>query len=266
MNRVRFVLPLLASLSMSLPLAAIAADPAAPPIATVNGVVIPAIYGDFVRQMRESRNVPADALSPEAVRDSLIASELLVQEALKLGLDKEPSVASALEFQKRELIGKAAIEHFARKNPISEDVLKAEYDKTKAKVGGQEYRVSHILVNTEKEANALIAELKKPKAKFDALAKKSSKDTSAGNGGDLGWILPANLVPEFAQAMTAMKKGQTSIKPVQTQFGWHVIRLVDTRAVDFPTYDKLKGRIANQLQQLAIRRHVQELRATAKVE
>lgn len=269
MPRTLFALPLLAGLAISA-MAADApvkkeADPSAP-IAVVNGVAIPAIYANFVRQGRQARNVPPELLSTESLKDALVASELMVQEALKKGLDKEPSVAAALEFQRRELLGKAALEDFARKNPVSEELIKAEYEKAKAKAGEKEYRARHILVPTEKEAKSILAQLKKPKVKFEDLAKKHSKDSSAKNGGDLDWTLPANLVPEFAQAMTALKKGETSSAPLQTQFGWHIIRLDDVRDLAFPPYEQVKGRIAGQLQQQAVRRHVQALRAEAKVE
>ncbi|MCP5277295.1 MAG: peptidylprolyl isomerase [Thiobacillus sp.] len=269
MHRSLLAVPLLASLAFSA-LAADAparqeADPKAP-FAVVNGVAIPAIYAEFVRQNRLARNMPAELLSEESLREALVASELMVQEALKKGLDKEPTVAAALEFQRREILGKAALEDYARKNPVSEELVQAEYDKAKVKAGEKEYRARHILVKTEKEAKTLLAQLKKPKVKFEDLARKYSKDSSAKNGGDLDWTLPANLVPEFAQAMTALKKGETSSVPVQTKFGWHIIRLDDVRDLAFPPYDQIKGRIAGQLQQLAIRRHLQALRAEAKVE
>lgn len=269
MHRTLLALPLLIGLSLP----ALAAD--APkqvtlkpddPLLKVNGVVIPAIYAEFVRQNRAARNMPPETQSLEALRDSLLATELLAQEAVRRGLDKEPMVVAAIEFQRRELLGKAALEDYARRHPIREETLRAEYEKAKEKAGDKEYRASHILVPTEKEAITLLAQLKKPKVKFEDLARKHSKDSSAGNGGDLGWNLPANLVPEFAQAMTALKKGETATEPVQTKFGWHILRLTDERRLDFPDFDKLKDRIANQLQQQAIRRHVQALRAEAKVE
>jgi peptidyl-prolyl cis-trans isomerase C len=276
MQRTVLALALMASLSLSSFAADTATAPDAPkvksfkpdePIAKVNGVDIPAIYAEFVRQNRAARNLPQEMLSLEAVRDSLVASELLVQEAIKKGLDKNPNVSAAIEFQRREFLGKAALDDFARHNPVSEELVKAEYDKAKAKAGTSEYRPRHILVPTEKEARALIAKLTTgKKAKFEDLAKSSSKDSSAGNGGDLGWILPANLVPEFAEAMTKLKKGEITKQPVQTQFGWHVIKLEDSRTLDFPAYDKLKGRIASQMQQMQMRKFVQELRATSKVE
>jgi len=236
------------------------------PIVKVNGTPVPAIYAEFVRQGRVSRNMPPETVSLEALKDTLIAQELLVQDALKNGLDKNPTLANAIEFQRRELLGKAALEDYANKHPIPDAELKAEYDIAKGKAGDSEYRASHILVPTEKEAKDILAQLKKPKASFEALAKKHSKDSSAGNGGDLGWNVAGNLVPEFAQAMAGLQKGELAKAPVKTQFGWHIIKLTDKRALAFPPFEEVKGKIANQLQQHAIRRYVQALRAEAKVE
>ncbi len=245
-----------------------AADaPANKPLAIVNGEAVPAMFGNFIRQNRIKRNMPPEALTDDAVKDGAVTATLLAQEAVKKGLDKEPTVAAALEFQKMELLGRATLEDYLRANPIREEAVKAEYENTKAKAGETEYRARHILVNSEKEAKNFIAKLNASrKTKFEDLAKKYSKDTSAGNGGDLGWVLPANLVPEFAEAMAGLKKGQITRTPVQTRFGWHIIKLEDTRKLDFPEYDKVKDRIAGQLQQQAIARLVKELAATAKVE
>jgi len=250
------------------PAATPAAVPAAnKPLAIVNGEAVPAIYANFIRQNRVKRNMPAESLTDDSVREGAVTAVLLAQQALKKGLDKEPSVAAALEFQKMELLGRAAIEDYLNANPIKEETVKAEYDNAKAKAGTNEYRARHILVNSEAEAKDVIAKLSAgKKAKFEDLAKKHSKDTSADNGGDLGWVLPANLVPEFAQAMVGLKKGEITKTPVQTRFGWHVIRLEETRKLDFPEYDKIKNRIAGQLQQQAIGKLVKELAATAKVE
>ncbi len=267
---------LLAALCASLSLNSLADEPAPAPanapdankiVAVVNGVSLPAIYGGFIKQSRGNRGAAPEALSDEAIRDALINVELLAQEAVRKGLDKGPTVVAAIEFQKKELLGQATIEDFARSHPISEDTLKAEYEKAKENAGDSEYRPRHILVPTEKEAKDIIAKLAANKRlKFEDLAKKQSKDSSAGNGGDLGWILPSNLVPEFAEAMVNMKKGEISKEPVKTRFGWHVIKLDDTRKLAFPDYDKVKGRIASQLQQQQVRKFVQELRSTAKIE
>lgn len=238
------------------------------PLAVVNGVALPQIFANFVRQGRMSRNSPPETLTEESIREAVIAAELMSQEAVRKGLANGPTLQAAMEFQKKELLSKALIEEFVRNNPIQEEAVKVEYDKAKAKAGSTEYRPRHILLNTEKEANAVITKLTtgKKKAKFEDLAKTESKDSSAGNGGDLGWVLPANLVPEFAEAMTKLKAGDISKKPVQTKFGWHVIRMEEIRSLDFPEYDKLKERIVNQMQQLQLRKYVVELRTGAKIE
>lgn len=244
------------------------APPAATkPLAMVNGEAVPAMFGNFIRQNRIKRNMPPEALTDAAIKDGAVTAKLLAQDAVKKGLDKEPTVAAALEFQRMELLGRAALEDYLRAHPIKEDTIKAEYENAKAKAGETEYRARHILVNSEKEARDIIAKLNAgKKAKFEDLAKKHSKDTSAGNGGDLGWVLPANLVPEFAKAMADLKKGEITKSPVQTRFGWHVIKLEESRKLDFPEYDKVKERIAGQLQQQVIGNLVKELAATAKVE
>jgi peptidyl-prolyl cis-trans isomerase C len=263
---------LIATLSASLifPIQAIAAaetDTANKPLATVNGVELPQIFAAFVKKGRMNRGGAPETLTDEAIIEAVIVAELLSQEAQRKGLDKGPTLLAAMEFQKKELLSQALIEDFVRDNPISEEAVKTEYDRAKLKAGDTEYRTRHILVNTEKDAKAIISKLTTGKrAKFEDLAKKESKDTSSDNGGDLGWTLPANLVPEFAEAMVKLKKGQITRTPVQTKFGWHIIRLEETRKLDFPEYDKLKNRIASQMQQLQLRRYVQELRAGARIE
>lgn len=240
---------------------------AAKPLAVVNGVALPQLYANFVRQSRMNRGGSPETLSEESLREAVITAELLSQEAIRKGLHTGPTLLAALEFQKKDILSQALIEDYVRNHPISDDAVKAEYDKAKAKAGDSEYRVSHILVASEKEAKDIIAKLTgNKKAKFEDLAKKHSSDSSSNNGGDLGWTLPGNLVPEFSAALVKMKAGETSKTPVQTKFGWHVIRLQETRKLDFPEFDKLKNRIVSQMQQFNLRKYVQELRASAKVE
>lgn len=237
------------------------------PLVVVNGEAIPAIYGNFIRQNRVKRNMPPEALTDNSIKEGAITAALLAQEAVRKGLDKDPVVAAALEFQQMELLGRATLEDYLRANPIKEETVRTEYENAKAKAGESEYRARHILVNSEKEARDLIDKLTaRKKAKFEDLAKKHSKDTSAGNGGDLGWVLPGTLVSEFGQAMVDLKQGEITREPVRTRFGWHVIRLDDTRKLDFPDYEKIRDRIAEQLQKQAIGNLVRELLATAKVE
>jgi peptidyl-prolyl cis-trans isomerase C len=258
------------------PAAATATAPVAPPaqiqvdpntpIARVNGVILNAISLSLLREEYSSRK-QGQQHNDEYLRDSLVNAEIMAQEAVKLGLDKPIGVVAALEMNRKELLGRALVEYHLSNNPVTDERIKTEYDRLKAKASGTEYQARHILVADEKLAKSLIAKLggKKP-AKFEALAKANSKDSSSQNGGDLGWMAPANLVPEFAEAMTKLKPGEYTKVPVKTQFGWHIIKLEGSRPIAFPELDKVKGRIANQLAQNDIREYVSQLRATAKVE
>ncbi|MDH4059497.1 MAG: peptidylprolyl isomerase, partial [Aquincola sp.] len=143
---------------------------------------------------------------------------------------------------------------------------KAEYDKFKAQSTGTEYRARHILVEKEDEAKALLAQLKGG-AKFDDLAKKHSKDTgSAQNGGDLDFAKPEAYVPEFGKAMAALKKGETTAEPVKSQFGYHIIKLEDTREAQFPPFEEVKGQIAQRLEQQKLQQYQETLRKQAKTD
>lgn len=238
----------------------------AKPVASVNGREIPAIYGEMARQTLLSQGAPNDANLDTRAREALINQELLSRAAIDKGLDKNPRLVAAMEMMRREQLSKAYLEDYVKNHPISEAEIKAEYDKAKAAAGGNEYKARHILVKTEAEAKAIIAQLNK-KVAFDKLAKEKSIDKgSAVNGGDLGWNVPGSFVKEFGDAMQKLKKGETAGTPVQSQFGWHVIRLDDLRPTRFPALDEVKNEVRQQLQQKRVRDAIGELRAKAKVE
>lgn len=237
------------------------------PFLIVNGVTIPVSHADVVRRDRAGRGAEPEGISDEAIREALTTLEVLSQTAERKGLDKRPDVQAVLELQRKELLVKLVQDDFVKTHTIADERIKAEYDKAKGKAGDTEYLARHILVDDEKKAKDLIAQLKKDKKlKFEDLAKKHSKDSSAKEGGKLGWMVPGNLVPEFAQAMVALKKGDYSATPVKSKFGWHVVKLEDVRKLDFPDYDKVKANIAKQLMQIDFRKHVDDLRKAAKVE
>lgn len=252
-------LTLLAGLALFSQLAA-----AENPFVIVNGVARDVIQAEVVRSDLARSKRPA---SEELIANVLIDNELMAQEAVRRGIDKKPEIKGIIELQSKDLLGKALVEDYLKQNPVPDSQLKAEYDKLKAATGNTEYQPKHILVADEKLATDIIANLnsKKP-PKFEDLAKKHSKDASAQQGGDLGWLAPSNLVPEFSTAMVKLKKGQITAAPVKSQFGWHVIKLQDVRAIDYPPFDKVKGRLAGQLAQQHVRKLLAELRATAKIE
>lgn len=257
----------LAMPAMSADQAASPAGAAVPtaPIATVNGVAIPQLYADVVREDMARNN---QKLSDEQVQNILVNNEVLAQEAIKLGLDKPASVQALIDLQRKDILGKLLVQNFTKTHTISDERIQSEYDQFKAKVGDAQYHVRHILVDNEKLAQEIIQKLeaKKP-SKFEDLAKKYSKDPgSAAKGGDIGWMTPVDLVPEFAEAMTKLKKDEITMTPVKTRFGWHVIQLLDTRKLELPSLEQLKGRISQKLMQDDVQKYLADLRKEAKVE
>ena len=234
-------------------------------VALVNGVSIPQARVDFRVKTAAAQGQPDSPELRKAIREDMINVEVMVQEAAKLGLDKNPDVVQQTELARQQVLAGAFVQDYAKKHPVSEDQLKQEYDKLKTKLGNKEYNARHILVETEAEAKDLIARLGK-KAKFEKLAAKSKDAGSAQRGGELGWAVPGNFVPEFANAMLNLKKGEYTKEPVQSQFGWHVIKLDDTRDLKVPSFDEVKPQLQQRLQQQSIKKAIDDLRAKAKIE
>ena len=233
--------------------------------ALVNGVSIPQARIDM-RVKAVTAQGQAD--SPElrkAIREDMINIEVMAQEVAKLGLDKNPEVQQQIELSKQSVLVNAFVQDYAKNHPISEDQLRQEYEKLKVKLGDKEYNARHILVGTEAEAKDIIAQLNK-KAKFEKLAAKSMDAGSAARGGSLGWAVPGNFVPEFANALLGLKKGEYTHEPVQSQFGWHVIKVDDVRALKVPSFEEIKPQLQQRLQQQSIKKAVDDLRAKAKIE
>ncbi len=202
----------------------------------------------------------------EKLIEELIQRQLLVQDALQKQLDKSPDVTTQLENIKNTLLTQAALQSYLKANPITDAEMKAEYD---SKVGGSnatEYKASHILVKTEAEAKKLIAELDKG-AKFADLANKHSLDgKEAQNGGDLGWFSAGQMVEPFSNAVAKLEKGKYSKEPVKTQFGYHIILRVDSRAQTPPPFDAVKEQMKPFLERKKVQTMVENMRKQAKVE
>ncbi|WP_413436568.1 peptidyl-prolyl cis-trans isomerase [Sulfuriferula sp. GW1] len=236
------------------------------PVAVVNGIAIPQSQYDLLKQDRIQQGQPDNEQTAAALRDSLINAQILAQQATKMGLDKDPTMQTRLDLVKTEMLAKAFLANYIKTHPISEADLKAQYDKVKAQMGSKEYEVSHILVDNEAEAKKIIAELNSKKAKFEDLAKKYSKDSSAAKGGLIGWAAPGNLVKEFSDAMVQLKKGEYTKTPVHTQFGWHVIRVDNIRDLKLPPFNEVKDQLRGQMEQEMIKKEIADMRASAKVE
>lgn len=233
--------------------------------ALVNGVSIPQSRVDLAIKAELAQGQADTPELRKSIRENLIKRELMVQEATKLNLDKSPDVLQEMDMAKQSVLINAYLSDYMKKNPISEDMLVQEYEARKAKLGDKEYNARHILVDTEAQAKTIIAQLGK-KVKFEKLAAQSKDTGSAAQGGSLGWQVPSNFVAPFAQALQSLKKGEYTKEPVHTQFGWHVIRLDDERALKVPGFEEVKPQLQQHLQQQAIQKAIADLQAKAKVE
>jgi peptidyl-prolyl cis-trans isomerase C len=233
--------------------------------ALVNGVSIAQSRVDMAVKAEVAQGQTDSPELRKSIRGNLIKRELMLQQAAKLGLDKTPEVAQEIDLAKQSVLINAYLLDYMKKNPVSDEVLKQEYEARKAKLGGKEYNVRHILVETEDEAKAIIAQLGK-KMKFEKLVNKSKDTGSSAQGGSLGWAVPSNFVPPFAAALQALKKGEYTKTPVQTQFGWHVIQVDDERAMKIPAFEEVKPQLQQRLQQQAIQKQIIDLEGQAKIE
>ncbi len=235
-------------------------------IAIVNGKAIPKTRVDALAQQVARSGRPVTPEMQVQMREEVIAREIFVQEAQTRGLDATDDYKNQLELTRQSILIRELFADFQKKNPVTDEETKAEYDKFAAANAGKEYRARHILVEKEEQAKALIAQLKKG-AKFEDLAKKNSKDPGSGaNGGDLDWANASSYVKEFSDALVALAKGKTTDAPVKSQFGYHIIRLEDVREAQLPKFDDVKPQIAQQLQQQKLAKFQEDLRAKAKIE
>ena len=235
-------------------------------LAIVNGKPVPLERVKVLKQQieRSGRQVPAEMEAQ--IKEEVIAREIFLQEATKRGLDATPEYKQQMDLARQTILIRELFVDYQKKNPVTDAEIKAEYDKFVAANAGKEYRASHILVESEDRAKAIIAEVKAGK-KFEDIAKKESKDPGSGaQGGDLGWASPANYVPEFTEAMVKLQKGGLTDAPVKSQFGWHIIRVDDLRDAQLPSLDDIKPQIAEQLEQQKMMQFQESLRAKAKVQ
>ena len=215
-----------------------------PPVAIVDGVSISRdAYQDYLKGLlRGKAESEVTAEEKDKVLDQMINMQLIAAQAEKDGLEKDPDVATRLALVRTQILADAAAQKYVKSHEPTDQELHAAYDTATDKT---EYRASHILVPTKEKADQVIKKLKGG-AKFEDVAKAESTDNSKANGGDLGWFTTARMVKPFGDAVKALKVGETTTDPVQTQYGWHVIKLVDTRDAPF---DQFKGQLSNGIMQ-----------------
>jgi len=235
----------------------------------VNGKSIPKAQLD---KLVQRSGQPDNPQVRDQAREMLVTRELILQEADKRGVIQNELVREQLEQARMGVLIAAVFEDYVEKEGVAEADLKAAYDTVKLQYTGKEYHVEHILVEKEADAKAIIAQLKAG-ANFEDIAKAKSQDPgSAKNGGDLGWVSDKALVPEFSKAMVQLKNGQITDKPVKSQFGWHIIKMVDVRDVKAPSLEEIKDQLKQMItadknwQKAKFSEMLQKLRAKAKIQ
>jgi peptidyl-prolyl cis-trans isomerase C len=239
-----------------------AADKAAPPpVAIVDGTPISRdAFDDYLKGLLRGKPI-TDVTADEKnqVLDQMINMQLIAAQAEKDGMDKDPEVATRIALLRTQILADAAAQKYVKANEPTDAELQAAYDSATDKT---EYHASHILVPTKEKAEQLIKKLKGG-AKFEDLAKTESTDNSKANGGDLGWFTTAKMVKPFGDAVKGLKKGDFTAEPVQTQYGWHIIKLQDTR--DAPL-DQMKPQLSNPIMQKKFQAYIDGLKKNAKIE
>ncbi|MFM1887514.1 MAG: hypothetical protein RL026_2671 [Pseudomonadota bacterium] len=236
--------------------------PADEPVAIVNGKKISRNTFDFYLQGALGKPA-AEATEEERKQalDSLIRGELVAADAERSGVARQPETRAILELSRLQVLQQASM---AGAEPTDEE-LRAEYDTQVKSLGGLEYRARHILVDDQALATQITAQLKQG-ARFEDLARRHSKDPSGATGGDLGWFTANRMVPEFSAAVQALKPGETTAAPVQTQYGWHVVRVEETRALQPPPFEQVRDRLVQMVQSNKFRTKVEALEAKASIE
>jgi peptidyl-prolyl cis-trans isomerase C len=233
---------------------------------TVNGEPVTRTMYSLYFQDR-MRGVPDAKTSPEmqmSVLNELSNILIVAQDAEQKGLQNRPEIEASIKLLKAKLLTQVAIQDYANAHEPSEEEIQAVYQQEFAGQSGTEYKARHILVKEEQEAKALIEKLDGG-ADFAELAKEHSTGPTGKDGGDLGWFDAAQMVQPFGDALKSMEKGKYSTAPVQTQFGWHVILLEDTRQTEAPSLESVKGKIVNKLKQTALSGYMQGLRDSSKL-
>ncbi len=239
---------------------------AGPPVATVDGKPIDRdLYEFYVKGVTGK---PASELSADQrsqALDNLVRARVIAEAADKNGTSTNKDTASMIELSRLNVIQQAASEQYLKDKKATDQELRAEYETQVSAMPRLEYHARHILVATEPFATKIVGELEKG-TKFEDLAKRESMDSSKDSGGDLGWFTPDRMVKPFSEAVMTLKPGEYTHKPVQTQYGWHVIKLEETRDLAPPPFDQVKQRLDQVVQGKKFKGYVDDLMKTAKVE
>jgi len=244
-----------------------AAAPAPAPVATIDGTPISRVeYDIYLKSLLQGR--PTTELTAEQrgqVLDELISMQLLATQGGKDGIEKDPDVSARLDVVRMRVLADSESQKYLKDKEPTDAELHAEYDTAIAAMDKTEYHARHILVPTKEQAEQVIKKIKGG-AKFEDVAKAQSTDGSKANGGDLGWFTLTRMAKPFGDAVKVLKKGEMTQEPVQTQFGWHVIKLEDTRETAAPPFEQVKQQVNNGVIQKKLQAYVEGLKKNAKIE
>ena len=236
-------------------------------LVTVNGeTVSKELYAAYYKNRHQEQPAAIqDSEQQLAILNELVNFVLLAQDAVAQGLDQRPQVAAELELARSRLLANAAIGERLSSQPISEAALRQAYDE---KITGQtlnEYKVSHILLESEQAAGAIIAALDSGET-FASQARQHSRDTSAETGGQLGWLSPGQTDPGLNAALKNMAVGEYSKRPVKSEFGWHLLLLEQIRPIVQPGYGEMRASLLQWKQKQLLTTYIKELRTKAQLE
>jgi len=238
-----------------------------PVVAVVNGQQIRLSELEIAQQSlpQQYRSMPLQAVFP-ALLERIIDSKLVVQEGKKTKTNDDPAFKKRMAFVEEQVLQDFWIQREISRLVTLEKIQQRYQERLKSMPPEEEVHARHILVATEDEAKALIAELKKGAA-FDKIAKEKSTDKASGaEGGDLGWFKKSDMVKEFADAAFGLKKGELSEAPIKTQFGYHVIKIDDRRTAPPPALEELSEQIREELAREAVTAQLDKIRAGSKIE
>ena len=265
LSRLLLLAAALGALGACQPKSSTAPADSSPAVATVNGHPITRDFYEFY--VKNVTGKTSAELTPDIrgkLLDNMVRGEVIAQEAVKQGLDKTGDTAYILELSRLNVLGQALGDRYLKDKKPTDAQLHAEYEAYVAAAPKNEYHARHILVATEPFAEKLVQRLARGE-KFEDLAKAESMDPSKNSGGDLSWVRPEAVPPEFMKALESLKPGEYTKTPVQTPFGWHVIQLVETRPLSPQSFDQRKPRIEQELERKTFKDYLDELMRTAQV-
>ncbi len=246
------------------PLSAEEAENNGTPKITINGHILTQQNYANARALLKKINPHA---KQQEVIDEMISRELLRQDATKQGIDKQPMFEQRIAEFRNNLLISMAMREYLRQHPINDEVLQKEYDNLVAKAKRPpKFKMAHILVETEAEAKAIIVELQAGK-EFGPLAKEKSTDSvSKDKEGSLGWVTEKQVPPEVGKALGQLEKDQYTATPVKSAFGWHVIKVEDKQEERLPSFEAVKEKVRERMQNQQMQDYLKELEAKADVQ